>query len=152
MRTAREEDLEARVRQQDPEAQIRLGSLLEEQGTDASLTRAIALYHQLWATAAQEVRLTWGRSLMYGAQGVARDDVGAEKWLWDAADAGSHEACSLLAVIYGEGRGVKADPVAAEAWIRLSGLSTQQERTLTSEDERAVAARITDWKAKHPAW
>lgn len=152
MRTATEEDLEPRAQLQDPEAQIRLGALLEKQGTDASLTRAIAHYHQLWATAGQEVRLTWGRSPMYGGQGVMRDDVGAEKWLWDAADAGSHEACRLLAVIYGEGRGVKADPVAAEAWIRLSNLSTQQERTLTKEDDRAVAARIADWKAKHPAW
>jgi TPR repeat protein len=152
MRTAEAEDLEPRASQRDPEAQIRLGSLLEEQGTDASLTRAIALYRQLWATAAQEVKLTWGRSLMYGGRGVARDDVGVEKWLWDAADAGSHEACRLLAVIYGEGRGVKADPIAAEAWIRLSNLSTQQERALTSEDARAVAARIADWKAKHPAW
>jgi TPR repeat protein len=121
MRIADAAGLELRAQQQDPEAQLRLGFLLEEQGSDASLTRAIALYRQIWSTAGQEVRLSWGRTLMYGSPSVPRDDVGAEKWLWDAANTGSHEACRLLSVIYDEGRGMKPDPVAAEVWLELAG-------------------------------
>jgi TPR repeat protein len=150
--TAHIEDIEPRVLQQDPEAQLRLGSLLEAQATDASFTRAIALCRQIWATAGQEVRLTWGRTLMNGTPTVPRDDVGAQKWLWDAANAGSHEACRLLATIYREGRGVPADPVAAEAWTELADPAAPRSADLTADQARALAKQIADWRSNHPAW
>jgi TPR repeat protein len=152
LRTADVGELEQRAQQQDPEAQLRLGAQLEQRGTDADLTRAIALYHQIWATAGQEVRLTWGRTLMNGGVGVARDDIGAEKWLWDAANAGSHEACRLLSVIYSEGRGVKADAVTAEVWNELANSSAPRSNDLTAEQRLVVTSKIADWISKHPNW
>lgn len=151
MRTAALADLEARVKELDPEAQLRTGTLLEQQGSDAALMRAIELYRQIWATAGRETRLTWGRTLMTGRPAVPRDDVGAQKWLWDAANAGSREACKLLATIYGEGRGVKADPVAAETWRELAG-DTSGAAKMTEDEKSAVAAQVADWKSKHSWW
>lgn len=151
LRAAEIADLEPRARAQDPEAEFRLASLLEKRGSDADVARAIAFYHDLWAMAGPQVRLTWGRTLMYGTDGMTRDDIGAEKWLWDAADAGSKEACGLLAAIYGEGRGFAADPVAAEAWRVLAGEGAGA-RSLTDEQRSAVAARVADWRQKHPKW
>jgi TPR repeat protein len=152
LRTASLESLEPRAAGLDPEAQFRLGTLLEQQGTAEALLRAIELYRNLWATSGREVRLTWGRLLMRGAPGVERDDVGAEKWLWDAANAGSHEACRDLAVIYGEGRGVKADAAAAEAWRELADRSAKPLDVLSPNEKQAANDRIADWLAKHPGW
>jgi TPR repeat protein len=152
LRTTTFETLEPLAAALDPEAQFRLGTLLEQQGTADSLARAIELYRRLWATSGREVRLIWGRLLMHGGPGVERDDVGAEKWLWDAANAGSHEACRDLAVIYGEGRGVKADAVAAEAWRELADRSVKPLSDLTGAQMQAVNDRIADWLAKHPNW
>ncbi len=151
LRTAEIADLEPHAREQDPEAEFRLATLLEKRGGGADLARAIGLYHDLWAMAGQQVRLTWGRALMYGNGGTARDDIGAEKWLWDAANAGSKQACGLLAVIYGEGRGFKADQVAAEAWRELAG-QTALVGSLTDDQRAAVTAHVLDWKQKHPEW
>ena len=152
LRTATAEALESLAGGLDPEAQFRLGTLLEQQGSADSLARAIELYRTLWATSGREVRLTWGRLLMHGAQGADRDDVGAEKWLWDAANAGSHEACRDLAVIYGEGRGVKADAVAAEAWRALADRNAKPLDALTGDEKQTVNDRVADWLAKHPGW
>lgn len=151
LRTADLAELESRARAQDPEAEFRLAVFLEKRGGDTDLVQAISIYHDLWAISGQQVRLTWGRTLMYGAASVPRDDIGAEKWLWDAANAGSKEACRLLAVIYGEGRGFKADPVAAEAWRELAG-DTAASVSFSDEEKIAVTTRLSDWKQKHPNW
>src|SRR5579863_2886875 len=151
LRTAGLAELEPRASAEDPEADFRLAALLENRGGDRDLTRAISLYHDLWARAGQQVRLAWGRTLMYGTAAVPRDDIGAEKWLWDAANSGSKEACRLLAVIYAEGRGFKADPVAAEAWRELAG-DTATSASFSDEEKFAVTTRLSDWKQKHPNW
>jgi len=152
LRTATVEVLEPHVALLNPEAQFRLGTWLEQQGTPESLSHAIDVYRLLWAMSGREVRLTWGRTLMNGGPGVVRDDVGAEKWLWDAANAGSHEACGDLAVIYKEGRGVKADAVAAESWRQLADRTAKPADDLTGEQRREVDNRIADWLSKHPGW
>ena len=158
LRTAGAAELEPRVKEQDPEAQLRLGTVFEAENTPGSLTRAIGLYRQIWATAGQEVRLTWGRKLMEGeaANGsigsVARDDVGAQKWLWDAANAGSHAACLLLSKIYGEGRGVPPDPVAAEVWRELAGDERGNLNALTADQKNAVWAKVAQWTSSHAGW
>jgi TPR repeat protein len=151
LRTEEVSNLERRAIAPDPEAEFRLATLLEKRGREADFARAIALYHHLWAMAGQQVRLTWGRTLMYGTGGTTRDDIGAEKWLWDAANAGSKEACRLLAIIYGEGRGFKADPVAAEAWRELAG-ETEATGPFTDDQKTTVNSRVLDWKLKHPHW
>jgi TPR repeat protein len=160
LRTATIEALEPRAAQLDPEAQFRLGTLLTLQGTPESLARAIRLYRTLWATSGAEVRLTLGRKLMTGwsegaasgGWGLARDDVGAEKWLWDAANAGSHEACRDLAVIYKEGRGVPQDPVAAATWESLADPHAMPSVSLSAAQAQARDQRVADWLSKHPAW
>jgi hypothetical protein len=45
---------------------------------------------------------------------------------------------------------VKPDPVAAEAWRELAGIKPAQ--TLTEGQKTAVAARVADWRGKHPGW
>src|ERR1035441_994831 len=70
LRTMSQQTLEPRVSQLDPEAQFRLGTLLEKQDTADTLSRAIDFYRTLWATSGREVRLTWGRMLMYGGPGI----------------------------------------------------------------------------------
>jgi TPR repeat protein len=152
LRTATAADLEPRAQDFDPEAQLRLGQILEQKGSDADLDRALALYHQLWLTAGQEVKLTWGRTLMNGAPGVARDDTGATMFLYDAANSGSHQACRYLAVLYREGRGVKADPVAAEVWLELAGDKAESSSPMTAEERSAVAAKVAEWKQNHQGW
>jgi TPR repeat protein len=81
---------------------------------------------------------------------TARNDVGAEKLPWDAANAGSKEACRLLAIIYGEGRGVKIDRVAAEAWAELAG-ETAAAGSLTDDQKATFNTRVLE-KQKHPRW
>jgi TPR repeat protein len=152
LRTAAAAELEPRAKELDPEAQLRLGTLLEDQGDAKSMERAIEFYRRIWADSSWEVRLTWGRILMHGAAGVPRDDVGAQKFLFDAANEGSHEACRDLAVIYEEGRGVQADPVATEAWRELADASAAANAKLTDAQRRAVRERIADWRGKHPQW
>jgi len=152
LRTASAAELESRAAAMDPEAQLRLGTWLEEQGDAKSLERAIGLYRKVWADSRWEVLLTWGRVLMHGSAGVARDDVGAEKFLWDAANEGARQACPDLAVIYEEGRGVKADPVAAQAWRELADASAAASAGLTAAQKQAVAERVADWRSKHPQW
>jgi len=156
LRTAGREELEARVKEQDPEAQLRLGTLLEVEATPDSLKRAIEFYRQIWATARQEARLTWGRALMQGSNSwpepVVRNDEGAQKWLWDAANNGSHSACRLLGSIYAEGRGVPADPVSAEAWRELAGDGLTASNGFTAEQKIAIQNKVTQWTSSHPGW
>jgi TPR repeat protein len=152
LRTATLEELEIRAAEHDPEAMFRLAVRLEERGSAGDLERAIELYRTLWARASQLVRLTWGRTLMHGSSDVKRDDKGAQKWLWDAANFGAHEAYADLAVIAAEGRGVAADKMEAEAWRRLGDPKAAHDASLNAGEERAVEDKVSEWLAKHPNW
>jgi TPR repeat protein len=152
LRTATAAELEPRAAALDPEAQFRLGRRLEEQATPEALERAIGLYRTLWSSSSVEVRLAWGRETMRGLYGVQRDDASALQWLTDAANRGSHEACADLATMYAEGRGVQADPLAAEAWRRLADRAAQPSPSLTEAQQRAVQVRIDAWLADHKGW
>lgn len=152
LRTATATELAPRAAALEPEAQFRLAVWLEQQATPESLEAALVLYRTLWAEAGREVRLHWGRTLLHGTPDIAQDNKGALKWLWDAANAGSHEACNDLAVIYAEGRGVPVDAITAEAWRRLADPQATSHATLSTAEEHAIKEKIDDWRTSHPNW
>ena len=152
LRTATIAELEPRVAADDPEAEIRLGRLLEQQKTTASLERAIQLYHELWLHSGEKVRLLLGTDLMQGTNGFSVDNKGAEKWLWDAADYGSHHACLLLGIMHLEGGGVAIDRGEAAAWFALSGEKAQAELILTPAEELVKQHKIAEWHTRHNDW
>jgi len=125
-----------------PDAALRLAYAYESKG---DLAKAEGVYRTVWQDGAGQL---WG--------GLALSAAKNGKWAWarqlyeSAAGAGSHSACAEIARIEADGLAGSKDLVSAAVWWELAGKPAKS--ALTEEQKETVAARVADWKEKHPGW
>ena len=95
-------------------------------------------------------------------RGVTRDMTEAIAWYRKAADQGDAGAQGTLGLLYSVGMGTARDDVEAYYWLSLAALVQGPNQAkyaanrqsvgehITTDDQAAVEARVTAWKAAHP--
>ncbi len=113
-------DLTARSKQGDAEAQYRLG-VMYDYGDGVPQDHKVAAE---WYTLAAEQDHAQAQynlgTLYYGGNGVLKDDVTAVKWFTLAAEQGLADAQYNLGTLYYGGNGVLRDDVTAVKWFTLA--------------------------------
>ncbi len=133
----------------DPDQQLRLAFHFEQSSSDAAaFNQALNLYREVRDQRVSSVRLKIGTQYLLGLNGFPKNASIAAKWYSFAANGGSVEACRHLADLYSN-NDLPADPVEAAVWSQLAGSQNSNSETLTPQQERQVADRVSSWRAQH---